>query len=217
MTCITEGKHPMADSYQYDQEGYEELHHVLSCILLGIKSPGGGTMKSRCDIVDITNDLRASAIVTGLYQFQTCRRVTVGNGLTADIFREQFTGTISNWASYILNQIEFSSHEESLDLTFLSVADLGFPNGATYKEICDRAQELGLRLCPAEVGPQFRLQCIEQPEEGQLRIAMEQIQGSSGKPELFYLGCYGDGIWLDSTCGSPGNRWNSDIRFVFCK
>src|SRR5579875_2720145 len=46
----------------------------------------------------------------------------------------------------------------------LTVADLGFRNGATIEQIFKRANELGLQLCPLELGPYLRLVYLDQPE-----------------------------------------------------
>lgn len=39
----------------------------------------------------------------------------------------------------------------------LSVGKLGFPDGATTRQIFERASELDLELCPLELGPHLRL------------------------------------------------------------
>ena len=62
----------------------------------------------------------------------------------------------------------------------LSVKELGFNDGAYYKDICTKALELGLELCPAEVGPALRLVYKDQSRGEWLRIAMEAITGSDG-------------------------------------
>ena len=54
-----------------------------------------------------------------------------------------------------------SNTRTQVTLVNISVADLGFKGGASYPDIYKRAQELGLQLAPAEVGPQLRLQYLE--------------------------------------------------------
>ena len=66
--------------------------------------------------------------------------------------------SIGDWGDDILGRITCSQEEIDLDLVVLSVADLGFKDGARYADICAKAVELGLELCPAEVGPALRLQ-----------------------------------------------------------
>ena len=52
---------------------------------------------------------------------------------------------------------------EIVDIVRLKVRDLGFTNFPTTTEVFEKATELGLELCPAEVGPQYRLQQTNQP------------------------------------------------------
>jgi hypothetical protein len=52
--------------------------------------------------------------------------------------------------------------------------------GASTKDIYARAQSLGLALCPPEVGPQLRLQYLEQPSGEILHIAMQPIAKYDG-------------------------------------
>jgi hypothetical protein len=68
-----------------------------------------------------------------------------------------------------------------VDLVVLSVSELGFGKpGASLKDIYARAKSLGFALCPAEVGPQLRLQYLEQPPGEVLHIAMEPIAKYEG-------------------------------------
>jgi hypothetical protein len=69
----------------------------------------------------------------------------------------------------------------AVDLVVLSVSELGFGKpGASLKDIYARAKSLGFALCPAEVGPQLRLQYLEQPPGEVLHIGMEPIAKYEG-------------------------------------
>ena len=46
----------------------------------------------------------------------------------------------------------------------LTVSDLGFPDGATTAQDFKKASQLGLELCPLELGPYLRLEYLDQPE-----------------------------------------------------
>jgi hypothetical protein len=46
----------------------------------------------------------------------------------------------------------------------LTLRDLGHSEGATAAQIFERANELGLELCPLELGPHLRLQYLDQPQ-----------------------------------------------------
>jgi hypothetical protein len=121
------------------------------------------------------------------------------------------------WARDMLQQKAFTiaAEETAMDLVVLSVAELGFKAGAHYQQICTRALELGLELCPAEVGPQLRLQYPDQPHNETLTIAMEVIRGSDGEPYIFRVWHGKGGRWLSSYFGDPGIFWSGRSRFVF--
>ncbi|MBI4090684.1 MAG: hypothetical protein HY422_01545, partial [Candidatus Komeilibacteria bacterium] len=78
-------------------------------------------------------------------------------------------------------------------------------------------RELGYELCPAEVGPQLRLQYQDQPLNEWLVIAMEAISVSDGNLLVFYVKHLVVGQWLGTYSGSPGYLFNPDGRFVFTR
>jgi len=126
---------------------------------------------------------------------------------------------IGSWGDDILGKPAFkmSSVEKDVDLVVRSVAELGFKKGATYVDICAKAKELGLELCPNEVGPQLCLQYKDQPKGEWLVIAMEAITDSGGVLGVFDVG-RGDGDrWLGGDRGDPGCFWDADSRFVFVR
>ncbi len=122
-----------------------------------------------------------------------------------------------NRADDILGKIKISETEEEVNLVVTTVKELGFKNDACYADICKRAHELGLELCPAEVGPQLRLWYKNQPKCEWLVIAMEAISASDGNLLVFLVGRYdgSGGSWLDSCHGYANYVWNNDSRFVF--
>lgn len=127
---------------------------------------------------------------------------------------------VSSWAKDMMEQSAFkvSKEEKKIDLVVVSVESLGFPNGAQYSEIQARAQELGLQLAPAEVGPQLRLQYDDQSNGEWLRIGMEAITDSDGDRRIFEVGRRDGGrAWLDRNNGYPGYRWDGDDQFVFVR
>lgn len=105
---------------------------------------------------------------------------------------------------------------EEAKLIRLRVEDLGFPSGATTDQIFARAQELGLELCPPEVGPQFRLQYVNQPMNEYFYVGMKQITDSDGDPFVFRVGRYDDGSWLSNSWAKPTDGWIASDEFVFC-
>lgn len=124
---------------------------------------------------------------------------------------------IGDWGDDILGRISCSQVEVDLDLVELSVGDLGFKGSARYADICTKAVELGLELCPAEVGPALRLQYGDQPRDEWLRIAMEAIADRGGDRLIFLVGLDSDGLWLGASSGHPGAVCPADDRFVFVR
>jgi len=104
-----------------------------------------------------------------------------------------------------------------VDLVALTVGELGFPEGATYAKICERARVRGLELCTPEVGPRLRLQYLDQPMDEWIIIAMEPIAGSDGGLNVFSVDCYDDGLWLRTGYGNPDRLWYANHRFVFVR
>ena len=119
---------------------------------------------------------------------------------------------LSDWVKDILSKTKFSSTSQNYDLVRFSVGQLGLKNGATTEEIFRKAEEMGLEPCPAEVGPQLRLQY-----EGKeyFWIAMEPIIGRIGYPFLFSLDSYGSRLKLNTFSARPTDRWNPGCKFVF--
>jgi hypothetical protein len=103
---------------------------------------------------------------------------------------------IDNWADQILNRIAFRQTDTRLNLVQTTVSDLGFgSNRASLKDIYERALQLGLVLCPAEVGSALRLAYLDQPLGEYLHIAMEPIARFDGGATDFSV-AKGLGGWL---------------------
>lgn len=84
----------------------------------------------------------------------------------------------------------------NIPLVLVSVAELGFPNGANWKMIYDRAKELGLSFCPWVTIPVLCLQYIDQPIDGKLMIAIGPIRSPGGYLYTFSIQHTPDGLYL---------------------
>jgi len=154
--------------------------------------------------------------------FKVWKTIKLGTGLkTDDAFRKALKAGghyISDWANDILGKPAFkaSKTEMEVGLMNVSVAELGFKNGAKLSDIYKRAQELGLELCPAEVGPQLCLQYKDQPNGERLLIGMKPITDSDGDLGVFGVERGGDdGSWLGTYCGDPDGFWRGSSWFLF--
>jgi len=156
-------------------------------------------------------------------RFNVWKTIKLGTGLkTAEEFRRVLRDgefRLSDWASDILGKPAFKAADEEteVDLVKVTVAELGFKKGARRNQIYERARDLGLELCPPEVGPQLRLQYQDQPNGEWILVAMEPIVDSDGDPRLFIVERIGSELWLSSYWGSPGLFWGADGRWVFCR
>lgn len=105
------------------------------------------------------------------------------------------TAYLGKKAARLLRSSEFcmSRGKRSVDLVVLSGADLGVKKSDIRREIYGRGRKLGLELCPAEVGPQLRLQYPDQPEGETLNIAMAAV-GTEGELEIRQMGYSEEGV-----------------------
>jgi len=119
-------------------------------------------------------------------------------------------------ADEMLGKMTVAESPHPVTLIRCSVGSLGFTNGNTlYGEICKRGKELGLELCPAEVGP---LLCLDGPRgtrDALLHIAMEPLLCKNGRTYSFMISVHDSFWWLrSSTCSSHVYQQND--TFVFC-
>lgn len=124
---------------------------------------------------------------------------------------------ISPYAEEMIKSPDFTTLEspEPVDLIRIKVADLGFTEYPTTDQLYVKAAELGLELCPAEVGPHQRLLDANRPLNEWYYVAMKQIPDRGGYPLVFRLGQGGGGPWLGGDVALPANEWNLGHQFVF--
>lgn len=118
----------------------------------------------------------------------------------------------SNWGKDILCKTEFSKKSQKYELVRFTVGQLGFSNIATTDEIYEKAEDSGLELCQAEVGPHLRLQY---PGKERMLIAMKQIADHDGDPDVFYLSADDVRFGLYGDVADPSGGWQTDSGFVF--
>lgn len=145
--------------------------------------------------------------------------IQIGGKSAEQLISEMETAGINIYshAKSMLTSREFvpGKNPEEVTLIRLTVADLGFKSTATTDQIYERAQTLGLKLCPADTGPNYRLKYKNQPLDEWIFIGMKQISGSDGRPDVFTLEHRSNGLWLHSPWSGPGPGWRTDDKFVF--
>ncbi len=153
-------------------------------------------------------------------KFPIWKTVKLGTCKSPDEYRTALKKAgrrISDWGDDMLGRITCSQDEVDLNLVILSVGDLGFKGSTRYSDICAKTVELGLELCPAEVGPALRLQYGDQPRDEWLRIAMEAIAARDGRHSVFGLEHSNGVLWLYVKYCHPDSVWSADFRFVFVR
>lgn len=108
---------------------------------------------------------------------------------------------------------QLSQTQKNCKLVRISVMKMGFDKPALYKDICKKAQEIGLKLCPAEVAPQLKLQ-YRQPRGEYLTIGMKLIKGGHFK---IVFGFDYDIRYLRGNTFNPSVvKFDLDDEFIFC-
>ncbi len=130
---------------------------------------------------------------------------------------------ISDSLHDLLQETRFSTESKTYNLVQFTLRQLGFKEGTGFAQIYPKAQELGLDLCPAEVGPQLCLSYGGSDfRDGCKIIAMKQItmkiiinqEDSYEDPYIFQLFTYGALLKL-GTQSVVGLCWTPGTRFLF--
>ena len=213
---------PGADHLQEaasDEEKAAYANELVECAGVMIKRAEAKAIES---IVKKINKIKADDNQPEVKLGQEIKidRLPIGGKTKEQLKKELKAANIqtSSYADDLLNSPEFEPLAEPEDavLVRLTVADLGFPQGATTEDIYQRAQELGLELCPPETGPELRLKADTEQRFGKyMNIAMKQIAGSSGNPSVFYLYRTTDVQWLNAYDARASGGWNAGDPFVF--
>lgn len=118
----------------------------------------------------------------------------------------------------LLKKISIRREQALVDLVRPSVADLGFTEATKYGDICARAIDYGLELCPPEVGPLLRLFRMDQPDGEWQVVAMPSIRlREDGEPLIFMMGNSNGVLWLNTNSGDPNIYWGVKTLFTFVK
>jgi hypothetical protein len=122
-------------------------------------------------------------------------------------------------AEQILARSSFrvSAQKAELELVLLSARNLGIQTEtARIADVYARAQTFGFRLAPAEVGPQLRLQYLDQPVGEVLHIGMEPLGTGRGQLVIFVVANGAEGLMLIGQDVAVGDV-PSSIRFLFVR
>jgi hypothetical protein len=126
---------------------------------------------------------------------------------------------VGGQASEILARPTFTlgSHKTDVDLVAVSPAELGFTSDTvTLAAVYARARQLGFALAAAEVGPQLRLQYIDQPMGEFLIVGMDPIETWSGESIILNVANGGAGLILIGQDGRAGAKISATLVLFSC-
>ncbi|QPF95303.1 hypothetical protein IC761_23705 [Bradyrhizobium commune] len=150
---------------------------------------------------------------------------TIAIGTFADSIRlrnelDRMGCNVGGQAAEILARSAFTvgAHKIDVDLIAVTPAQLGFTSDTvTLANVYARARQLGFELAAAEVGPQLRIQYLDQPMGEFLIIGMEPITTWSGEPIILNVANGGAGLILIGQDGRATAEIHVASRFVFAR
>lgn len=151
-------------------------------------------------------------------EFPVFKTVKLGTHKSVNDLRQSLKDNgnrISEWGNDILGKTTLAESETEAVLHTATVKELTGKDQASNREINEAILSKGYDLCPAEVGPQLRLQYADQPNNEWIRVAMEPIADSNGDLDVFSVVRGGGERWLSGSRGHPDDEWRGDDRFVF--
>jgi hypothetical protein len=151
-------------------------------------------------------------------EFPVFKTIKLGTHKSVNDLRQSLKdrgSRISSWGDKILGKITLTESEMKVTLHVATVKELTGKDWATNRGINEAIRSKGYDLCPAEAGPQLRLQYTDQPKGEWLRIAMKPIADSDGDLDIFSVFHVDGERCLYGGGGHPDGGWSGDDRFVF--
>nr|WP_245329228.1 hypothetical protein [Bradyrhizobium centrolobii] len=161
------------------------------------------------------------ALVRSAVDVPVWKSITLGTFSTSLALRNALDAIgchVGGLAAEILARPAFtvSSTKKDVELVTVSAAELGFDtNTVTLAAIYARAKRLGFGVVAAEIGPQLRLQYLDQPMGEFLVIGMEPIKTWSGEEVILTVANGGAGLILIGQDGRPDAAISAISRLVF--
>lgn len=135
---------------------------------------------------------------------------------------------LNGHAETLMRDVVFDEQaSRQVAVTERTVAELGFPHGATLTQILDSAPQLGLMPCAADTAPFLRMALNEQAAsrnslmssgsapDGALTVAAEALSEDNEYPKGFYLRVVDGQAWLRGYRCDDEHIWSADDRFIF--
>ena len=161
--------------------------------------------------------------IKSAHDVATWKKITIGTFADPMRLRNELDGmgcNVGGQAAEVLARPAFtvSSQKTHVELVVLSPAQLGFTSDTvTLASVYERARQLGFELAAAEVGPQLRIQYLDQPMGEFLIIGMEPIKTWTGEPIILNVANGGAGLIIIGQDGRPGAEIPRTSRFIFAQ
>ncbi|MDN4982368.1 hypothetical protein QY049_03910 [Bradyrhizobium sp. WYCCWR 13022] len=162
-------------------------------------------------------------LIESAHEVPTWRTIELGNFADPVALRNKLDAMgcgVGGEAAEVLARPAFtvSPSRQAVELVVVSPTQLGFTSetvtlAAAYK----RARQLGFELAAAEVGPQLRIQYLDQPLGEFLIIGMEAIRTWEGEPTILNVANGGAGLILIGQDGRADAEVPVSSRFVFAQ
>jgi len=162
------------------------------------------------------------------------RTVEVGGHTKSQLLKklQQNSILMNKFGEKLITDEKFNTTNKiySVRTVELKVRNLGFPEGATIPQVYKKANQVGLKLCPLELGPYLRLKYLDQPEGylgkpswrhrspyGAVKIASEILSEDVDFPKGFYLRRIEGVLWLRGYIADDLHVLDPDDHIIFCQ
>jgi hypothetical protein len=191
-----------------------------------------GTASAQCaarDVLQSQSKLKTRSAQASRQPISSAREVATWKTITIGSFADPIRLSkklhdmgcnVGGQAAEILARPAFivGSQKSDVELVTVSPTQLGFTSDtAALADVYARAQQLGFELAAAEVGPQLRIQYLDQPVGEFLIIGMDPIQTWTGEPIILNVVNGGAGLILIGQDGRAGAEIPASSRFVFVR
>ncbi len=148
------------------------------------------------------------------------RRLEIGGATKAELLRRlaRTSVALNDYARQLFDDPAFTTSDQvsTVEVTSVSLPDLGLSDGGRLDEIVARAGDVGLEPCPLELGPHLRLAYQDQPVGPYLTVASWPLRDGPSTPNGFYLRHLDATLWLRGYESGPENIYPADFTdFVF--
>jgi len=169
-------------------------------------------------VVANSADIREGAVALRVW-----KTITLGEFANSFALRNALDAAdcgIGDLAEEILARPAFrlASTKTDVDLVVVSAAELGIgAESASLRDIYSRAEQFGLALAPAEVGPALRLHYFDQPIGEFLHVGMKPITTWKGDPGIFVVANGGARLILIGQNGNADTPMPASSAFLFVR